>query len=216
MRGPDGRFVRREDGTIFQIAQLAMARTDLPGTITFGNSPQGVYTIRGTGLATNQHIGTVPYLWSRLPIEAPVAGILKQVVPRGTGSVVEPGGLVAEIVPEGATVLADIEVPADRIANVRAGHPVRVQVLTYDPARFGTLDGAVEQVSAASFRRQDGAAFYRVRVALAAAHLGDPARGLAVTPGMTVAADIVTGTQPLLTWLLKPMRNAMDSAFAER
>jgi len=76
VRGPDGRFVRREDGTIFQIAQLAMARTDLPGTITFGNSPQGVYTIRGTGLATNQHIGTVPYLWSRLPIEAPVADFL--------------------------------------------------------------------------------------------------------------------------------------------
>lgn len=153
---------------------------------------------------------------ARLVIEAPVVGVVKQMTPRGTGSVLEPGGLLAEIVPDVGRLLADVELPADRIGGVRIGQAVRVHVLTYDAARFGTLDGTVQEISAASFRRQDGSAFFRVRVALASEHLGDPAQGRAIAPGMTVRADIITGRQPLLTWLAKPVRNAMDGAFAER
>jgi len=73
VRGADGRFVRNSDGSYFNVAQLAMARTNLPGTITNGNTPQGVFVIRGTGTATNRWIGPTPYLESMLPVEAPVA-----------------------------------------------------------------------------------------------------------------------------------------------
>ena len=73
VRGADGRFVRNADGSYFNIAQLAMARTHLPGTITNGNTPQGLFVIKGTGTATNRWIGPTPYLESMLPVEAPVA-----------------------------------------------------------------------------------------------------------------------------------------------
>ena len=73
VRGADGRFVRNADGSYFTIAQLAMARTNLPGTITNGNTPQGLFVIKGTGTATNRWIGPTPYLESMLPVEAPVA-----------------------------------------------------------------------------------------------------------------------------------------------
>ena len=73
VRGADGRFVRNADGSYFNITQLAMARTNLPGTITNGNTPQGVFVVKGTGTATNRWIGPTPYLESMLPVEAPVA-----------------------------------------------------------------------------------------------------------------------------------------------
>jgi hypothetical protein len=73
VRGADGRFVRNADGSYFTIAQLAMARTNLPGTITNGNTPQGVFVIKGTGTATNKWIGPTPFLESVLPFEASVA-----------------------------------------------------------------------------------------------------------------------------------------------
>lgn len=73
VRGADGRFVRNADGTYFNIPQLAMARTNLPGTITNGNTPQGVFVIKGTGTATNRWIGPTPYLESMLPIEGSVS-----------------------------------------------------------------------------------------------------------------------------------------------
>ena len=73
VRGADGKFVKNADGSYFNIAQLAMARSNLPGTITNGNTPQGLFVIKGTGTATNRWIGPTPYLESMLPVEAPLA-----------------------------------------------------------------------------------------------------------------------------------------------
>ena len=73
VRGPDGQFVRRADGSYFNIPHLAMALTNLPGTITNGNTPQGLFTIVGAGTATNKWIGPTPYLHSKIPVEATVA-----------------------------------------------------------------------------------------------------------------------------------------------
>ncbi len=73
VRGADGRFVRNADGSLFVVNQIAYARTNLPGTITNGNTPQGVFTIRGTGTATNIWIGPTPFLESKIPVEAKVA-----------------------------------------------------------------------------------------------------------------------------------------------
>lgn len=73
VRGPDGRFVRHPDGALFNVAQLAMALSNLPGTLTNGNTPQGVFTIVGAGTATNRWIGPTPYLHSKVPVEATVA-----------------------------------------------------------------------------------------------------------------------------------------------
>ena len=73
VRGADGRFVRNADGSFFNIVQLAMANSRLPGTITNGNTPQGLFTIVGTVSATNIWIGPTPALHSKVPKEASVA-----------------------------------------------------------------------------------------------------------------------------------------------
>ena len=73
VRGADGRFVRNKDGSVFHIAHLANAITNLPGTITNGNTPQGLFTIVGAGTATNKWIGPTPYLESKVPVEATLA-----------------------------------------------------------------------------------------------------------------------------------------------
>lgn len=78
VRGADGRFVRDAQGQVLQIPQLALARSGLPGTITFGNTPSGLFTVRGAGTATNRWIGPTPYLHSKLPIEASVAEFLHE------------------------------------------------------------------------------------------------------------------------------------------
>jgi hypothetical protein len=73
VRGVDGRFVRNADGSYFNITQLAMAKSRLPGTITNGNTPQGLFTIVGTVNATDIWIGPTPALESKVPKEATVA-----------------------------------------------------------------------------------------------------------------------------------------------
>jgi hypothetical protein len=73
VRGADGRFVRDASGALFASPQLALALTNLPGSITNGNTPQGVFTVVGVGTPTNPLIGPTPYLHSKLPIEGSTA-----------------------------------------------------------------------------------------------------------------------------------------------
>jgi hypothetical protein len=73
IRQSDGSFLRNADGSIWNITHLAHAQTDMPGTISLGNTPQGLFAVRGLGKATNRFIGPTPYLYSKVPYEGSVA-----------------------------------------------------------------------------------------------------------------------------------------------
>lgn len=165
---------------------------------------------------TEAQLSRITARLGRLAVTAPIDGVLKDVAPRGTGTVIEPGATIAEIVPQQGPVHASAEMPAEMVGAIRPGQAARVKVLTFDHTRFGALEATVTQVSAGSFRRQDGSSFYRVTLALAQDHVGDARLGLLLGAGMTVVADIRTGERSLLAWLLKPVRNALDTAFGER
>ncbi len=70
VRDVDGSFVRAADGRPFNVPHLALALSNLPGTITLGNTPQGLFTVVGAGTADNPWIGPTPFLESKIPVEA--------------------------------------------------------------------------------------------------------------------------------------------------
>ncbi|HMV41200.1 MAG TPA: hypothetical protein PK079_02635 [Leptospiraceae bacterium] len=65
----DGSFLRREDGSIFTISQLAKSMSDLPSYITNGNTPQGIFSIQKIQSVKNDLIGPTPALITALPFE---------------------------------------------------------------------------------------------------------------------------------------------------
>lgn len=70
VRLPSGALLRDDSGAVFRIPHLGLALSNMPGTITNGNAPVGLFSIKGTGVSRNVFIGPTPFLWSRLPIEA--------------------------------------------------------------------------------------------------------------------------------------------------
>jgi len=70
VRDKTGRFVRNADGSIYHVKQLALAMSNMPGTITNGNTPQGLHSIAGIAYTENLFMGPSPFLHSRLPMEA--------------------------------------------------------------------------------------------------------------------------------------------------
>lgn len=99
---------------------------------------------------------------------------------------------------------------------MKTGQPVNVKVSSYDFSRYGTIDGILEYISATTFTNDDNSRYYMGRVSIAQNHVGkDPQKNL-IVPGMTVQADIVTGSKSILAYLLKPIHNSITSAFSER
>lgn len=58
----DGRFAREENGQLKTFVQLARSASNFPFFLTNGSTPQGLYTITGTGISQNVFIGPTPNL----------------------------------------------------------------------------------------------------------------------------------------------------------
>ena len=114
-----------------------------------------------------------------------------------------PGKVIIEIVPlEGALVIETKINPRD-VGYVKIGQLVKVKVSSYDFSRYGTVNGNLEYVSATTFINEDGTRYYLGKVSLEKKYVGkDPTRNL-IIPGMTVQADIVTGSKTILAYLFK-------------
>ena len=151
----------------------------------------------------------------RATVTATVSGTIMQIGVSNAREIIAPGDLIAEIVPDGSAVEAEVEISADRIGNVEIGMEARLKILSYDFTRFGEIVGRVAAISPSSFETETGETMFRVTVALPdngenAALVGRPVR-----PGMTVTADILTDSKKVLTYLLKPLRVLGDRAFSE-
>ncbi|MFZ1288958.1 MAG: hypothetical protein WAR79_02630 [Melioribacteraceae bacterium] len=69
IKKPDGNFVKNKEGSIFYIQQLALSYSNLPGYITNGNTPQGIFSIIGTYISPTETIGPTPNILMRSPFE---------------------------------------------------------------------------------------------------------------------------------------------------
>ncbi len=72
IRKPDGTFLRSKNDSLFYIKQLARAISNLPGYLTNGNTPQGIFSIQGIDTSSNIFIGPTPNIQLVLPFEASV------------------------------------------------------------------------------------------------------------------------------------------------
>lgn len=163
-----------------------------------------ISTAGGVGLADRVEKST---------LKSPVRGTVKRVHVNTVGGVVQPGRDVVEIVPLEESLLLDARVLAKDIAFIRPGDKAVVKFTAYDFAIYGGLDAKVELIGADSVTDDKGNTFYTVRLRTEKSQLG---QGMPIIPGMVAEVNILTGKKSILTYLLKPVLRARDSAFTER
>lgn len=154
---------------------------------------------------------------ARLTIRAPIAGIVKDITLNGAGDVVSPGGIVAEITPDGDTLFAEVHVEPKDIGHVQIGQQTELSVTAFDPNRYGKLEGKIAHISADSFvDERTGDNFYVAYVALDSQTIGKGRLARQLSAGMEVRAEIITQSRTMMQYMLKPVSRSLDQAFAER
>ena len=152
----------------------------------------------------------------KLNIKSPSYGYVKGIKVKTIGGVVEAGKVILEVVPlEGALVVETKIQPRD-VGHIKLGQEVKVKISSYDFSRYGTVHGKLEYISATTFINDDGTRYYLGKVSLEKNYVGQDATRNLIIPGMTVEADIVTGTKTILAYLLKPIHTSITTAFTER
>jgi HlyD family type I secretion membrane fusion protein len=152
----------------------------------------------------------------RLVVRSPVRGRVQNLLQRSPGEVVPPGENILQVVPAGGDLVAEVRVKPQDIADVQVGDRAEMKVSAFDFTRYGKLKGEVVSISPTTFETAEHQLYYKAVIRL------DRERSAAFAPyarlqaGMTVDADIISGSKSLLRYLLKPVFRGIDVAFSER
>ena len=144
-------------------------------------------------------------------LTAPIAGHVTA-LQAAPGQIVDPAKPLLTLLPDGASLLAELFVPSRAIGFVEPGQRVRLMVDAFPYQRFGTIGGSVETVSQAVLSPNEVIGrttltepAYRVTVRLDRQAIDAFGRRVALQPDMTLKADIVLEGRSLLAWLFEPL-----------
>lgn len=146
-------------------------------------------------------------------IRSQVRGTVKRLLVNTIGGVVQPGRDVVEVVPSDGNLILEAKVSPKDIAFLVPGQKAVVKFTAYDFSTYGGLEAKLEHIGADSVTDERGNTFYTVRVTTNKSVLDG---GQPIIPGMVAEVDIITGKKTILSYLLKPVLRAKQSAFTER
>ena len=140
----------------------------------------------------------------RARLVAPVAGTVTYLTVHGAGAVVREGDVVANIAPEGARLVAEVQIPNEQMSKMRPGLPAKLLIDAYPYQQYGVIDGQVLTVSPDAISSATGGSYYR---AVVAPETLKSSSGVQLTPGLALEARIVTDHRTALGLFLDPFRH---------
>lgn len=171
---------------------------------------QKVQVLRNDLSAADQRIAEIQGRRAYV-IRAPVAGRVST-LQATVGQNANPQRLQLEIIPEEATLQAELFITARAIGFVEPGQPVRLLFEAFPYQHFGTYRGQVVKVSQTILTSSDTGGpiklnepAYRVIASLERQDIDVHGKKIALQPDMLLKADILLEWRSLMNWLLSPL-----------
>lgn len=148
----------------------------------------------------------------RVVLKSPITGKLASLQVQ-KGSAVLPNELLATVLPENLTMVAEVYVPSSAIGFIKPGQRVRLMYDAFPVQQFGIFGGKVQRVSdfilmpselPQTFSLRE--ATFKVQIAIENDSILLESGSAPMRPGMLLAAEIILESRSLLDWLLEPIR----------
>jgi hemolysin D len=147
---------------------------------------------------------------------APVDGTVQQLAVHTEGGVVTEAQPLMVIVPEAATLSAEVMLENKDIGFVQAGQEAAVKLETFNFTRYGTIPATVSQVSADAVIDEKRGPLYSATLSLTTKHMQVDGKSVPLAPGMTLSAEIKTGKRRVIEYLLSPLQQTTSESLRER
>lgn len=151
-----------------------------------------------------------------LDIFSPVTGTVHKLNINSTGSVIASEDTILEIVSDNEILIASVKISPRDIGHIKIGSYVLMKFDTYNFARYGGLSGKLKGISITTFLNDRGEPYYKGKVALDKTHMGKTQMEYPILHGMTLQANIKTGSKTIAEYLLKPVYTSLHQSFRER
>ncbi len=149
-------------------------------------------------------------------LTAPVAGVIQQLAIHSVGGVVTSAQPLMIVVPDSATVTAEVTIANQDIGFVNAGQIAEVKLETFPYTRYGTVSARVDIVTADAVTDEKKGSYYPATLTLAAKDMQIDGKRVNLSPGMNITAEIKTGQRRVIEYLLSPVQRAGNESLRER
>ncbi|MDD0973948.1 HlyD family type I secretion periplasmic adaptor subunit [Pseudomonas fontis] len=149
-------------------------------------------------------------------LTAPVDGTVQQLAIHTEGGVVTEAQPLMAIVPLNQPVEVEAMLENKDIGFVRPGQAVEIKVETFNFTKYGVLHGTVESVSNDAIEDERRGPLYSVRIFLKDTHVRVGDTQVALSPGMTVRAEVKTDKRKVIEYFLSPLERYVDESLSER
>ncbi len=149
-------------------------------------------------------------------LTAPVAGVIQQLAIHSVGGVVTPAQPLMIVVPDSATVTAEVTIANQDIGFVNAGQMAEVKLETFPYTRYGTVKARVDVVTADAVTDDKKGSYYPATLTLSQKDMLIDGKRVNLSPGMNITAEIKTGQRRVIEFLLSPVQRAGSESLRER
>ncbi|MGH8385391.1 MAG: HlyD family type I secretion periplasmic adaptor subunit [Pseudomonas sp.] len=156
------------------------------------------------------------YEVSHTVIRSPIDGMVQSLSIATIGGVIQPGFKIMEIVPDNEPLQVDAMIPVQAIDKMTPGLAVDIAFPAFNHAQTPNIPGRVKTVSADRLLDEESKQpFYLAQVEVTNEGMNLLGSNH-IRPGMPATVTIKTGERNLMSYLLKPMLERVDSAFKEQ
>lgn len=149
-------------------------------------------------------------------LTAPVSGTVQQLALHTEGGVVTEAQALMVIVPDAASVSAEVQLENKDIGFVAPGQEVAIKLETFPFTRYGTVKATVDKVTQDAVNDEKRGAVFPATLKLNQTHIDVDGKPIRLAPGMNVTAEIKTGKRRVIEYLLSPIEKAGRESLRER
>jgi HlyD family secretion protein len=147
-------------------------------------------------------------------IPAPISGTVYSI--KGTKGPVQSGEELLSILPAGEELLLEVKILNRDIGFIRQDMKAKIKIATFPFQEFGTIDGTIIKISPNAITDKDLGLVFPSQIKLAQHSIKVRGQDVALTPGMTATAEIITRKKSVLTFLIEPVTRRFSEAFSVR
>ncbi|CAH7393773.1 Membrane fusion protein (MFP) family protein [Vibrio chagasii] len=149
-------------------------------------------------------------------LRSPVDGVVQQLNIHTLGGVVSPAQALMVVVPQNSHLEAEVNILNKDIGFVRAGQPVEIKIDSFPFTKYGTISGELLHVSKDAVEDERLGYVFPARIRLESNEILVEDTWVPLGAGMSLAAEIKTGSRRLIEYLLSPLQQYQSEAMRER
>lgn len=168
-----------------------------------------ITTLKAEIAQSQSQIKSLQFQLSQRVLEAPVSGTVFQLSIPGKGTVVQPGDMIAEIAPEGSSLVLRAQMATTESGSLEKGMAVKMKFDAYPFQNYGVLEGKLTEISPTSKvtdNSQDKVANYELEITLNQNCIPMPSECAVLRPGDTATAEVIVRQRRIIDFILDPFK----------